>query len=271
MGIKDSRELALQDWMGSAGFDRDEDAWPRKLGRGVRGLRRGREAGVAARAGACAGSPSWDGRSGADTWPRGTATACRASTSPGARGRRWWSRSSAACATAQQGGPRRPPLPPPRGRAHADGRAPSTACTARCWSPATSAAVRPARARGGGLRAAGAGGHRHVAAASAATTSSCAATGRRGWARRRNGCSAACPRTWTGGCWRWSRQRGAASSTPTACGTTRRGSRTGIPSGPCTASASFPARRRCGWTRSGGGSPRRSFPASTRWGRWSTS
>ena len=30
LGIKDSYELALQDWMGSAGFDRDEDAWPRR-------------------------------------------------------------------------------------------------------------------------------------------------------------------------------------------------------------------------------------------------
>ncbi|MFE2427571.1 FAD-binding dehydrogenase [Streptomyces sp. NPDC059373] len=30
MRIKDSRELALQDWMGTAGFDRDEDHWPRK-------------------------------------------------------------------------------------------------------------------------------------------------------------------------------------------------------------------------------------------------
>ncbi|HYW11765.1 MAG TPA: FAD-binding dehydrogenase [Longimicrobium sp.] len=30
LGIKDSRELALQDWLGSAGFDRPEDAWPRK-------------------------------------------------------------------------------------------------------------------------------------------------------------------------------------------------------------------------------------------------
>ncbi len=28
--IKDSRELALQDWMGSAGFDRKEDHWPRQ-------------------------------------------------------------------------------------------------------------------------------------------------------------------------------------------------------------------------------------------------
>ena len=31
MRIKDSRALALQDWMGSAGFDRSEDFWPRKV------------------------------------------------------------------------------------------------------------------------------------------------------------------------------------------------------------------------------------------------
>lgn len=30
MGIRDSRELALSDWMGSAQFDRPEDHWPRK-------------------------------------------------------------------------------------------------------------------------------------------------------------------------------------------------------------------------------------------------
>lgn len=30
MGIKDSYELALQDWKGTAGFDREEDYWPRK-------------------------------------------------------------------------------------------------------------------------------------------------------------------------------------------------------------------------------------------------
>lgn len=30
MGIKDSLELARQDWFGNAGFDRDEDEWPRK-------------------------------------------------------------------------------------------------------------------------------------------------------------------------------------------------------------------------------------------------
>lgn len=30
LGIKDSYELALEDWMGTAGFDREEDNWPRK-------------------------------------------------------------------------------------------------------------------------------------------------------------------------------------------------------------------------------------------------
>ena len=30
MGIHDSLELARQDWFGTAGFDRDEDAWPRR-------------------------------------------------------------------------------------------------------------------------------------------------------------------------------------------------------------------------------------------------
>src|SRR6478609_6109885 len=29
MGIKDSRDLAMQDWLGSAQFDREEDRWPR--------------------------------------------------------------------------------------------------------------------------------------------------------------------------------------------------------------------------------------------------
>ncbi|MBN9195736.1 MAG: FAD-binding dehydrogenase, partial [Microbacterium sp.] len=30
LGVKDSLELARQDWFGTAGFDRDEDAWPRQ-------------------------------------------------------------------------------------------------------------------------------------------------------------------------------------------------------------------------------------------------
>jgi predicted oxidoreductase len=30
MGVRDSRDLAWQDWLGSAGFDREEDVWPRR-------------------------------------------------------------------------------------------------------------------------------------------------------------------------------------------------------------------------------------------------
>src|SRR3954465_9077555 len=30
LGIKDSFDLALQDWIGTAGFDRDEDLWPKR-------------------------------------------------------------------------------------------------------------------------------------------------------------------------------------------------------------------------------------------------
>ncbi|MEO8333625.1 MAG: FAD-binding dehydrogenase [bacterium] len=30
LGIHDSRDLAMRDWLGSAGFDREDDAWPRK-------------------------------------------------------------------------------------------------------------------------------------------------------------------------------------------------------------------------------------------------
>ena len=51
MGIKDSLELAQQDWFGTAGFDRDEDEWGRALGRGLPRVRRRREARVAAREG----------------------------------------------------------------------------------------------------------------------------------------------------------------------------------------------------------------------------
>src|ERR1700730_17563613 len=30
LGVRDSHELALKDWMATAGFDREEDQWPRK-------------------------------------------------------------------------------------------------------------------------------------------------------------------------------------------------------------------------------------------------
>src|ERR671912_2512397 len=30
LGVRDSHDLAWRDWLGTAGFDRDEDAWPRR-------------------------------------------------------------------------------------------------------------------------------------------------------------------------------------------------------------------------------------------------
>ena len=75
MGIKDSHDLALSDWFGSAQFDREEDRWPRA----------GREAYVDFAAGRSApgsarwdigSSRSWAGPSAATVAPTGTATRC---------------------------------------------------------------------------------------------------------------------------------------------------------------------------------------------------
>ena len=51
LGIKDSYDLALQDWMGTAGFDRDDDLWPKPLGGSLCRVRRRRKARLAARDG----------------------------------------------------------------------------------------------------------------------------------------------------------------------------------------------------------------------------
>ena len=49
MRIRDSYDLALEDWMGTAGFDRDEDAWPRKWAEAYVGFAAGEKALVVAR------------------------------------------------------------------------------------------------------------------------------------------------------------------------------------------------------------------------------
>ena len=51
MRIRDSHDLALQDWLGSAGFDREEDLLAAQVGRGLRCLRCRREARLAPRQG----------------------------------------------------------------------------------------------------------------------------------------------------------------------------------------------------------------------------
>ena len=86
LGIRDSHELALQDWMGSAGFDRPEDHWPRQWAHAYVDFAAGEKR-------------SWLRARGLQTFPlvglgrarrlrrhAGTAIRCRASTSPGAPG-----------------------------------------------------------------------------------------------------------------------------------------------------------------------------------------
>ena len=73
-----------------------------QVGRSLRRFRRGREAVLAASSGACAGFRSSAGPSAAAISPPSTATRCRASTSPGARGRRSSRRSCSACARARR-------------------------------------------------------------------------------------------------------------------------------------------------------------------------
>ena len=48
MRVRDSFDLAWQDWLGTAGFDREGRSLAAKMGRGVRGFRRRGEAVLAA-------------------------------------------------------------------------------------------------------------------------------------------------------------------------------------------------------------------------------
>ena len=101
LGVKDSAELALADWFGSARLRRRRlrPLGPR-VGRGVRRVRRRATCARGCTPRACAGSRSCSGPSAAATWPTGTATRCRGSTSRGAPARASSSRSSAPCSTA---------------------------------------------------------------------------------------------------------------------------------------------------------------------------
>ena len=87
MGIKDSYELALQDWMGSAGFDRErEDFWPRQWAEAYVRFAAARSAGTCSTSG-CGSRRSSAGPSAGTAARTGTATRCHGSTSPGAPGR----------------------------------------------------------------------------------------------------------------------------------------------------------------------------------------
>src|SRR4051812_9197711 len=101
--VRDSPELALQDWMGTAAFDREEDHWPRRWAEAYVDFACGEKRAWLPRS-ACAGCRSSSGPSAAATARSATAAPCRAFTSPGAPDREWSSRSSARCATRQRAG-----------------------------------------------------------------------------------------------------------------------------------------------------------------------
>ena len=115
--------------------------------------------------------------------PPSTATRCRASTSPGARGPAIIAPFVAARARGRQGGPRVAALPPSRQRADAAAAGVVDGVRGEVLEPSERRARRAELAhRGRRLRAEGAGGRSSRRAASAATTTWCARAGRSGWA-----------------------------------------------------------------------------------------
>ena len=156
MRIKDSRELALQDWLGTAGFDRPEDPWPRHWAEAYVDFAAGEK-----RAWLRGTGPDLPGRRLGRTRrlrAPATATRCPASTSPGAPGPAHRRRRSTAGACGRAAG--HASVPAPGRRADRPGRRghrrageilePSDAAAG--WRTGT----------GRGLRAAGPGRDRHL-------------------------------------------------------------------------------------------------------------
>ena len=223
--------------------------------------RRGRSASGCVRWGT-GSSPSSAGPSGATAAPRGTATPCLASTSPGGRGRASSSPSpDVSPRTARRGGSRC--APGTRWRTCWWRRGAWSGCAAACSRPTTPRAAparparRPASSRSAPRRCCS------RPAGSAGTRSWCARCGPRSSAPCRRASCTGCRRAWTApGC---SPPSGPerAGSTVTACGTTPRGSATGTPSGAGTGSGSCQDRPRCGSTRAATACPPPPIPAST--------
>jgi predicted oxidoreductase len=133
MGIRDSRDLALQDWLGSAQFDREEDRWPRRWAEAYVDFAAGEKRAWLREMGhrlfpivgwAERGDGRADGHGNSVprfhlTWGTGPGVVApferRVREHAATASTRWWSRA-----------------------------APSSACAAGCWSRAPSSAVGPA-------------------------------------------------------------------------------------------------------------------------------
>ena len=267
MGIRDSLELALQDWLGSAGFDRGvddprEDYWPRQWATAyvdfaagekrawlhAQGVRFFPIVGWAERGGYLA-----DGHG--NSVPRFHVTW---GTGPGRASRR----SSGGCARPRPRGLRRAPVPAPGRRAVVTGGAvdgvrgavlePSAAARGDAPARASRSATFELRAQAVVVTSGGIGAQPRPGARELA---------RRGSAPRRSTMLSGVPAHVDGRMLGITEAAGGArSSTATGCGTTPRASATGTRSGRGTASASCPGRRRCGSTRSAGGFAAPLFP-----------
>jgi glycine/D-amino acid oxidase-like deaminating enzyme len=130
MRIRDSYELALQDWLGSAGFDREEDLWPRKWAEAYVAFAAGEKRAWLHAKGLRWFPSGWP--SAAATLPPSTATPCRASTSPGARPRHH--RAVRGRARGREAGAR--PASAIASTASPPRPASSTACAATSWERA---------------------------------------------------------------------------------------------------------------------------------------
>lgn len=93
MRIKDSHDLALQDWLGTAGFDREEDAWPRRWAEAYVDFAAGeKRSWLHAQGVRFFPVVGWAERGGYDA--NGHGNSVPASTSPGAPAPAWWSPSN---------------------------------------------------------------------------------------------------------------------------------------------------------------------------------
>jgi len=101
LGIRDSHELALQDWLGTAAFDRDERTTGPGNGLTPTSISPPGRSAVGCVPGASSSSRWSGGPSVADTARWDKAIRCPASTSPGVRARPWSRSSPAGCATAR--------------------------------------------------------------------------------------------------------------------------------------------------------------------------
>ena len=135
MGIKDSHDLALSDWMGSAQFDREEDLWPRRWAEAYVDFAAGEKRVVAAGDGAPGLPRGRLGRARRRPGRRPRELGAALPHHVGDRARAWSSRSSGGCGSTRRRGRIRFAFRHRVDELVVDGRRRSPASAGRCWRP----------------------------------------------------------------------------------------------------------------------------------------